>query len=52
MSLTNLKIKSAKPREKKYKLYDSDYLYLEVYPNGKKQYMYQAKDLPHLASFM
>jgi integrase len=45
MSLTNLKIKSAKPREKKYKLYDSDYLYLEVYPNGKKQYMYKYKNL-------
>jgi integrase len=45
MSLTDLKIKNAKPKEKKYKLYDSDYLYLEVYPNGKKQYMYKYKNL-------
>ena len=45
MSLTDLKIKSAKPKEKKYKLYDSDYLYLEVYPNGKKQWIYKYKNL-------
>jgi integrase len=45
MNLTDLKIKSAKPKEKKYKLYDGDYLYLEIYPNGKKQYMYKYKNL-------
>ena len=45
MSLTDLKIKGAKPKEKKYKLYDSDYLYLEVYPNGKKQWIYKYKNL-------
>jgi len=44
MNLTDLKIKGAKPKEKKYKLYDSDYLYLEVYPNGKKQWMYKYKN--------
>lgn len=44
MSLTALEIKTAKPKEKKYKLYDSNYLYLEVYPNGKKQWMYKHKN--------
>jgi integrase len=45
MSLTDLKIKKAKPKEKKYKLYDSDYLYLEIYPNGKKQWIYKYKNI-------
>jgi len=45
MNLTDLKIKGAKPKDKKYKLYDSDYLYLEIYPNGKKQWMYKYKNL-------
>ena len=45
MSLTDLKIKKAKPKEKKYKLYDSDNLYLEIYPNGKKQWIYKYKNI-------
>ena len=43
MSLTDLQIKKAKPKEKKYKLYDSDYLYLVIYPNGKKKFVYYYK---------
>ena len=43
MSLTNLQIKKAKPKEKKYKLYDSNYLYLVIYPNGKKKFIYYYK---------
>jgi integrase len=44
MSLTALEVKTAKPKEKKYKIYDSDYLYLEVYPNGRKQWIYKYKN--------
>ena len=41
--LTELEIKNAKPKDKKYKLYDGDYLYLEVYPSGNKQWVYEYK---------
>ena len=34
--LTELKIKRAKPKNKMYKLFDGNGLYLEVKPNGKK----------------
>jgi len=34
--LTELKIKRAKPKEKLYKLFDGNGLYLEIKPNGKK----------------
>jgi hypothetical protein len=34
--LTDTKIKKAKPKDKVYKLFDGDGLYLEVKPNGKK----------------
>ena len=34
--LTELKVKRAKPKEKMYKLFDGNGLYLEVKPNGKK----------------
>ena len=34
--LTDTKIKRAKPKDKIYKLFDGDGLYLEVKPNGKK----------------
>jgi integrase len=43
VKLTELKIKNAKPKDKKYKLYDGDYLYLEVYPSGNKQWVYEYK---------
>ena len=36
MSLTDTAIRSAKPREKSYKLYDEKGLYLQVNPNGSK----------------
>lgn len=36
MSLTDFKIKSAKPKEKQYKLSDSDGLFLLISPNGSK----------------
>ena len=36
MSLTEIKIKSAKPKDKKYKLFDSEGLFLLVNPNGSK----------------
>ena len=41
--LTELEIKNAKPKDKKYKLYDGDYLYLEVYTSGNKQWVYEYK---------
>ena len=34
--LTDTKIKKAKPKDKIYKLFDGNGLYLEVKPNGKK----------------
>jgi len=43
--LTELKIKQAKPKNKKYKLYDGDYLNLEVYPSGNKQWIYKYKNI-------
>jgi integrase len=36
MNLTELKCRSAKPKEKAYRLYDANYLYLEVTPSGSK----------------
>lgn len=36
MTLTDTKIKNAKPQEKSYRLYDEKGLYLEVFPNGSK----------------
>ena len=33
--LTELAIKRAKPKEKQYKLTDSDGMYLRIYPDGK-----------------
>lgn len=38
--LTNTAIKNAKPKNKPYKLSDSDSLYLKVYPTGKKVWKY------------
>ena len=43
--LTEFKIKQAKPKDKKYKLYDGDYLYLEVYPSGAKRWVYEYKKI-------
>ena len=36
MALTNIQIINAKPREKSYKLFDSEGLYLQVNPTGSK----------------
>ena len=36
MALTDVKIKSAKPKEKRYQLADSDGLYIEIMASGKK----------------
>jgi hypothetical protein len=36
MPLTDIAIKNAKPKDKKYRLRDSDKLFLEIYPNGVK----------------
>ena len=36
MPLNDIAIKNAKPKDKKYRLRDSDKLYLEIYPNGVK----------------
>lgn len=36
MPLTDLAVKAAKPREKVYRIFDGDGLYLEVHPNGSK----------------
>ena len=38
MKLTDLKIKSAKPLEKSYRLFAGDGLYLEIYPNASKMW--------------
>ena len=38
MALTDLQVRRAKPREKLYKLYDEDGLYLEVPPKGKPRW--------------
>ena len=48
MALTDIKCKSAKPKEKPYKLADSAGMYLEVMPNGSKywrlKYRYMGKE--------
>ncbi len=48
MALTDREIKAAEPREKQYKLYDSEGLLLIVHPNGSKywrlKYRYGAKE--------
>lgn len=41
MKLTDLKCKSAKPREKSYKMFDGGGLYLEVMPGGSKHWRYK-----------
>lgn len=43
MSLTDLKIKSAKPKEKQYKLSDGDGLFLLIHTNGSKYWRYRYK---------
>jgi integrase len=49
MALTDLTIKSAKPREKSYKLSDSGGLYIEISPSGGKwwryKYRFEGKEL-------
>jgi len=35
MALTNIQIKNAAPRERSYKLYDSNGLYVLITPKGK-----------------
>ena len=48
MPLTDAKIRTAKPKEKTYKLFDGDGLYLEVNPSGGKwwrfKYRYSGKE--------
>ena len=48
MKLTDIKCKSAKPKDKAYKLFDGGGLYLEVLPSGKKlwrlKYYYLCKE--------
>ncbi len=39
--LTEQAIKRAKPKDKQYKLTDSDSLYLRIYPDGKKYWQLQ-----------
>ena len=44
MKLTEIKIKNTKPRDKKFKLYDGDYLYLIIQPSGIKRWIYTYKN--------
>lgn len=48
MPLTDLAMKNAKPKEKPYKLYDTDGLYAIINPNGGKwwrvKYYFQSKE--------
>lgn len=48
MSLTNIKCSNAKPLEKRYRLYDTGGLYMEIMPNGSKywrlKYRYLKKE--------
>ncbi len=48
MSLTDVKCKNAKPKDKTYKLYDANGLYLEIMPKGSKywrfRYQYSGKE--------
>jgi hypothetical protein len=39
--LTEVAVKQAKPREKKYRLYDQGGLYLEITPTGRKYWRYK-----------
>lgn len=41
MSLTDTRIKTAKPAEKIYKIYDADGLYIEVPPSGSKRWRFK-----------
>ncbi|MFT6791543.1 MAG: hypothetical protein ACJA04_000745 [Cellvibrionaceae bacterium] len=41
MTLTDPKVKNAKPIEKAYRLYDKDGLYLQVQPNGSKYWRWK-----------
>lgn len=41
--LTDTLCRTAKPKEKLYRLNDTDGLYLEVKPNGKKAWRYRFK---------
>ena len=40
MPLTDTRIKTAKPTEKVYKLYDAEGLYIEVPPSGSKRWRF------------
>lgn len=41
MAITDNKIKQAKPKDKSYKIFDGNGLYLEVRPNGSKHWRYK-----------
>ena len=43
--LTDTKCRTAKPKEKRYRLNDFNGLYFEVKPNGKKAWRYQNASL-------
>ena len=39
--LTDMRIKSLKPKDKPYKVFDGQGLYLEIMPNGGKKWRYR-----------
>jgi len=41
MRLTDVKVRNAKPREKQYKLFDGDGMFLQIMPNGSKYWRYK-----------
>ena len=41
MALSDVKARSAKPREKPYKLFDGDGLFLHVFPNSSKYWRFR-----------
>jgi hypothetical protein len=54
MALDALTVKGSKPKEKRYRLYDTNGLYLEVTPKGGKlwrlKYRYAGKEIAYCLS--
>lgn len=51
MNLTDVKIRNAKPKEKPYKLFDAEGLYLFIPPSGRKVWRYKYNGKERLITF-
>ncbi|WP_038910097.1 Arm DNA-binding domain-containing protein [Dickeya dadantii] len=51
MALTDIKVRTAKPSDKQYKLTDGNGMHLLVHPNGSKYWRFRFGGKQHLIAF-